>query len=196
MGTDKALLRLDRTAGRAGSEPGEGTTLAEHAARRLAAVCPEVVIADRGRAVLPGWRSIEDGPGRGPAAGLLGAAGAAPGRPVLALACDLPAVPVALLAELAERGARGGADCTAVRTARGLEPLVCHYSPRALSALAEQVAAGRYALHSLFDRGDLLVELVEGEDLERFGDPARMLANLNLPEDLEAFGSEREPRPR
>jgi molybdopterin-guanine dinucleotide biosynthesis protein A len=177
MGADKPLLRL----------PGAGgTTLVEHAAWRLGAVCLEVVVADRGRGLVPGLRSIEDGPGRGPAAGLLGAARCAPGRPLLALACDLPAVPEALLAELAGRGA---ADCAAPSTESGgrrrIETLVCRYSPRALAALAGQVAGGRYALRLLFERRDLVVELLEGEDLARFGDPAKMLANLNTPEDLE-----------
>ncbi len=172
MGADKARLVLG------------GSSLAERAARRLAAVCREVVIADRGRGVAPGWRSIEDGPGRGPAAGLLGAAREAPGRPLLVLGCDLPAVPEALLAALA---ACRDADCAAPRTERGVEPLVCRYGSRALAALTEQVAAGRYALRRLFERRDLVVELIEGEDLVRFGDPAEMLTNLNTPEDLAAF---------
>jgi molybdopterin-guanine dinucleotide biosynthesis protein A len=192
MGTDKALLRLPPPSGpRRPSGQGEpdGQTLVEHAARLLGAVCPEVVIADRGRNLAPrgsALRSIEDGPGRGPAAGLLGAARVAPGRPLLALACDLPGVPEALLADLAERrGADCAAACTESGAGRRIEPLVCRYGPRALEALAEQVERGRYALRLLFERRDLVVELVEGEELARFGDPARMLANLNTPEDLE-----------
>lgn len=172
MGADKARLVLG------------GSALAERAARRLGAVCREVVIADRGRGVAPAWRSIADGAGRGPAAGLLGAARTAPGRPLLVLACDLPAVPEALLAALARRS---GVDCAAPRTVRGIEPLVCRYSPRALTALAEQVAGGRYALRRLFEHRDLVVDLLEGEDLARFGDPSEILANLNTPEDLAAF---------
>jgi len=172
MGVDKARLRLD------------GRTLAERAAERLAAVCAEVFVADRGRGVVPGVRSVEDGPGEGPAAALLGAARTAPGRAVLALACDLPAVPESLLVEIVRRGETRRADCVLARTARGFEPLVARYSPRALAALAEQVRGGRYALRELFTRDDLTVEVIEGAALARHGEPERLFANLNTPEDL------------
>src|SRR6476659_8186021 len=87
LGSDKA--RWDRAA------------LPARAAGALAAVCAEVAVADRGRGLLPGRPSLVDGPGRGPAAGILGGAAAYPGRPLLVLACDLPRVPADLLAELA-----------------------------------------------------------------------------------------------
>src|SRR5262245_23173248 len=73
MGRDKALLEI------------EGETLLARAARRLGEVCEEVLVADAGR-----FGGIPDGPGRGPAAGLLGAARARPGRALLVLAVDLP----------------------------------------------------------------------------------------------------------
>src|SRR6185369_5542437 len=95
MGRDKATL------------PAPGGSLPGRAALRLAAVCPEVVLADRGRGLIPELRSVGDGPGSGPAAGILGAALACPGRSLLVLACDLPEVPEALLAELADLVARG-----------------------------------------------------------------------------------------
>lgn len=177
LGRDKATLVVG------------GRTLAARAAELLARVCPEVVVADRGRGVVPGLRSVADGAGRGPAAGLLGAARAAPGRPLVALACDLPAVPEALLAALATPGETcadwAAADLVLLRTERGLEPLVARYGPRALAALEEQVAAGDYAPRHILDRPDLRVTIVEGDELARFGDPARFLANVNAPEDLE-----------
>ena len=172
MGTDKALIRWG------------GVSLAEHALRRLARVCPDVVVADRGRGVVAGARSIEDGPGRGPVAALLGATRAAPGRALLALACDLPAVPEPFLAELARRGERSGADWVLARTARGIEPLAALYGPRALAALEEQVQEGRYAPRELLTRDDLRIEIIEGPDLARHGDPEHLFANLNHPEDL------------
>ncbi|HEY4575112.1 MAG TPA: NTP transferase domain-containing protein, partial [Thermoanaerobaculia bacterium] len=87
LGSDKARL--------------EGAALPQGAAERLAAVCAEVAVADRGRGLVPGRRSLADGEGRGPAAGILGGAAAYPGRSLLVLACDLPRVPAGLLAELA-----------------------------------------------------------------------------------------------
>src|SRR5262245_2895316 len=112
MGRDKALLTVG------------GASLPARTAERLAAVCAEVAVADRGRRLVPDFPSLSDGPGRGPAAGILGAAAAYPGRPLLVLACDLPGVPAALLAELARSAA---CDLAIPRWRRGVEPLCAFY---------------------------------------------------------------------
>ncbi len=181
MGADKATLQWG------------GISLAERALGRLRAVCSEVLVADRGRGVLGRAHSVEDGPGRGPAAGLLGAARAAPGRALLVLACDLPAVPASLLAEIVARGDATGADWVLVRAARGIEPLVALYGPRALEALDDLVRAGQYAPRGLLERDDLRVETIDGAALARHGDPERMLANLNRPEDLATLDEDAPP---
>ena len=170
MGRDKAVLTL---------APG-GETLAAGAARRLAAVCAEVVVADRGRGTVPGLLSLADGPGHGPAAGLLGAARVRPGRPLLVLACDLPAVPIALLAHLRD----AAADWVVPRWPGGLEPLCALWGPRALAALAERVARGLYALHPLAGDDRLAVRFLDGEALAAFGRPEEIFWNVNAPEDL------------
>lgn len=171
MGRDKAAIELG------------GETLAASAARRLAAVCPEVALADGGRNLVPGLPSLPDGPGRGPAAGLLGAARAFPGRPLLALACDLPHVPVPLLAELAEQA--GEADWALPRWQGGAEPLCALWGPRALAALEARVARGVYALWSLAEEEDLAVRWLEGDLLARFGPPGELFLNVNTPEELD-----------
>ena len=163
MGRDKALLPL------------LGETLPARAARRLAAVCPEVLIADRGRGLLPGFPSLPDGPGKGPAAGLLGAASARPGRSLLVLACDLPQVPAELLAEIASLE---GADAVFPRWSGGVEPLCALYGPAALAILEERVAAGRLDLHGLAASPGLRVRYLEVEA------PEEVFLNLNTPEDL------------
>jgi len=173
MVRDKALLVLP-------PDGPDGETLAAAAARRLTAVCAEVLVADRGRAVVPGLPSLADGPGRGPAAGLLGAAAARPGHPLLVLACDLPDVPVALLKELASPGA----DLTLPRWSGGLEPLCAVWGPAALARLAERVERGLYALHPLAAEPDITVRFLEGERLEGFGPAAELFRNVNTPEDL------------
>lgn len=164
MGRDKALLEI------------EGETLVARAARRLGEVCAEVLIADRGT----GPASVPDGPGRGPAAGLLGAARARPGRSLLVLAVDLPFVPVPLLKELA----RSEADLAIPSWSDGVEPLCAVYGPAALAVLEERVGQGRLDLWSLPDTPGLAVRRLGEEDLRRFGEPARMFLNLNRPEDL------------
>ena len=165
MGWDKALSSLPASA-----------------AERLAAVCAEVAVADRGRGLLPGLPSLPDGPGRGPVAGILGAAAAYPGRPLLVLACDLPRVPVELLAELA---ALQPCDWAVPRWERGLEPLCALYAPTALALLAE---TGLRAPHRLAGE-DLAIRYLEGDDLERFGPPEEVFLNLNTPEDLARYTS-------
>lgn len=178
MGRDKARL----------AAAGGDRTLAAWAAERLAAACPEVALADRERGLVPGLPSLPDGPGRGPAAGLLGAAIAFPGRPLLALACDLPRVPAGLLNELARPGFDlPGFDLIIPRWAGGVEPLCALYGPAALAALAARVARGFLALHDLATEPGLAVHYLEGEALARFGDPAEVFLNLNTPEDWERY---------
>ncbi|MCP3963143.1 MAG: molybdenum cofactor guanylyltransferase [bacterium] len=169
MGRDKARLEL------------RGESLVERAASRLADVAAEVVVADRGRGVSVSRLSLADGPGAGPAAGILGAADARPGRDLLVLACDLPAVPAALLERLA---LRGEADAVVPRWHRGTEPLCALYRVAALDALASAVEGGRFALYALLRSSSLEVCWLEGPELAAFGAPERLFANLNTPEDL------------
>jgi molybdenum cofactor guanylyltransferase len=184
MGQDKALLE---TPGRDGNTGNTGESLPAAAARRLATVCPEVAVADRGRSLLPGFPSLADGPGRGPAAGILGAAAAYPGRSLLVLACDLPRVPAGLLAAftaLAEAG-----DWIVPRWDGGLEPLCALYGPAALAALAVRVGQGRFALHDLDREPGLAVRHLETAAIARFGPPAELFLNLNTPIDWERYAS-------
>ena len=180
MGRDKALLKVD------------GRRLVARAADVLAAVCSEVLAADAGRGYLDdeGVASVPDGPGRGPVAGLLGAAAARPGRPLLALACDLPGVTAPLLAELVKQAHSGGDapggpyDWVVPRGDRGLEPLAALYGPAALDRLVLRVEGGRFDLHGLAAEPGLAVLEVAPEKQARFGDPARLFRNLNEPRDL------------
>lgn len=189
MGNDKALLAVPGPAGDAGDA---GESLPAAAARRLAAVCPQVAVADRGRGLLPGFASLADGPGRGPAAGILGAAAAYPERSLLVLACDLPRVPAGLLAELAASAAFAafaGGGWVVPRWEGGLEPLCALYGPAALAALAARVGRGRFALHDLALEPGLAVRFLEGEELARFGPAADLFLNLNTPADWERYAS-------
>lgn len=168
MGRDKAALPL------------AGVGLAERACRLLAAVCPEVVVADGGRGVAAGFRSLRDGPARGPLAGILGAAETAAGRPLLVLACDLPNVPAGLLVALA--GAPG--DWVIPRWRRGSEPLCALYRPPALALLAARAGRGLYALHEAAAAPGLDVRWLEEREIAAFGDPAEIFRNLNRPQDV------------
>ncbi len=187
FGRDKATLEIARRQeGEAGVE-----TLAGWAFRRLAEVCGEVAVADGGRGVLSGGTTLADGPGRGPAAGLLGAARAFPARSLLVLACDLPAVPVQLLAKIAQVAAEGDFDLVLPRWEEGAEPLAAFYAPKALAALDRRVAAGSYALYDLAEEPGLSVARLSEADLLPFGPPHEIFANVNTPEDLARWSARR-----
>jgi molybdopterin-guanine dinucleotide biosynthesis protein A len=186
MGRDKANLPID------------GMTWLDHTAQRLAEVCRRVVIADRHQTVHPSWPSVDDGPGRGPAAGILGAHRAFPEAELLVLACDLPAVPVALLRHLVAAAPVDAVDVVIPRTQRGVEPLCALYRRRALERLADQVAGGDYALrHLVADTAErmtpLRVHCIEEAVLTRWGMPEHLFSNLNTPQDIERFESPCDP---
>ncbi len=102
-----------------------GETLAHRAAERLASATRRVLVADGGRGLLVEYPSISDGPGEGPAAGILGAARLSPGASILVLACDLPLVPESLLQALAQSAA---GDWIVPRWKDRLEPLCALYA--------------------------------------------------------------------
>jgi molybdopterin-guanine dinucleotide biosynthesis protein A len=176
MGRDKALLELD------------GVSLVERAARKLGSVCSRVVIADGGRGTAVREPSVPDGPGRGPAAGILGASDAFPGVAMLVLACDLPRIPIGLLGAIATCG---NGDLVLPRWNEQLEPLCALYRPRALNGLRAQVAHGVFAPHRLASRPDLAVEFLEGDPLRSHGEPLELFTNLNEPADLERLRGRR-----
>jgi molybdopterin-guanine dinucleotide biosynthesis protein A len=188
FGSDKATLEIGRRLeGETGVE-----TLAGWALRRLREVCGEVAVADGGRGLLAAVRSLPDGPGRGPAAGLLGAARAFPARSLLVLACDLPAVPAHLLAKIAAVATGGDFDLVLPRWQGGAEPLAALYAPKALATLDRRVAAAHYALYDLAEEPGLSVAELSGADLLPFGPPEEIFANVNTPEDLAHWLARRE----
>ncbi len=119
MGSDKAVLEFD------------GRTLLDRSLATLSQVCDEVVIAVGSSSARRGsTASVADAPGvGGPAAGILGAARAHPGRRLLVTACDLPNLTSALLEALCERDG----DWVVPRHGDGLEPLCSLFAPARLS---------------------------------------------------------------
>lgn len=94
LGRDKAMVRFDPA----------GPTLLERAVALLLTSCAEVVVVGpcRRELALPGIRWIADAvDDAGPLAGILAAVEDAAPDPVFVLACDLPAVPVDVIAYLA-----------------------------------------------------------------------------------------------
>ncbi|MDA8015956.1 MAG: molybdenum cofactor guanylyltransferase [Thermoanaerobaculia bacterium] len=178
MGRDKSTLIWPPGAG-------NGKPLWRHTFDRLRGVTPDVLLADAGRCLAPPSEtvpSVPDGPARGPAAGILGAASARPGQSLLVLAVDLPLIPVALLRHLADL-APSDADWILPRRDRGPEPLCSVFGPAALEILRRRAESGIYDLHGLAELSDLRVRHVGDEELLRFGDPGKIFWNVNRPDD-------------
>jgi molybdopterin-guanine dinucleotide biosynthesis protein A len=132
------------------------------------------------------WRVYPDLlPGTGVMGAILTALEATDADRVLTVACDLPFLDSGLLARLLALA--GEADGAWVHTPSGAEPLLACYRRHAAPHLRAAIAAGRLKVTDL--EQVLTIRTVELDELRTFGDPARLLANLNSPEDLSTIES-------
>ncbi len=114
---------------------------------------------------------------RHPLTGLIAALGASAGRGAVAIACDMPLVPARFLAWLAQLE-----EPVAVCEVNGrLEPLLGRYSPTLAGPLAESLARGESLREAV---GALDPHLIGERQMARFGDPERIVFNVNSPEDV------------
>ncbi len=173
MGRDKALLRLG------------GATLLERAVGvvRTAGGEPLIVAADRPGYGSAGARRVDEtaegAAACGPLAALRHGLRACGTPSVVALACDLPLVPAALLRHLAAEVARY--DAVVPRAAGELQVLAAAYAARCLPALDRCLEEGRYSVHGFV--AEVRVKFLDAGDLEPFGGEEIFL-NVNAPEDL------------
>jgi molybdopterin-guanine dinucleotide biosynthesis protein A len=139
-----------------------------------------VVVAKSGSALPPLQVERWDEPAEPihPLAGIVAALQRAGGRPVLAVACDLPFVTAELLAALAARPA----PLVVPEVGGRLHPLLARWDPVLMHDLTAALAR-QAPLYEVVDQ--LRAERVGEAALRRFGDPARLLFNVNDPADLE-----------
>jgi molybdopterin-guanine dinucleotide biosynthesis protein A len=167
MGTSKATVLLD------------GEPLALRALRPLRAAGLEVVLVAKAGDALPAlevpvW--IEKRPERHPLAGILEALERAGGRAVVVCACDMPFVTAELVAHIASQPG------TAVPEAGGrLHPLLARYDPAA-SGVLQAALERRAPLHDAVRQAGATI--VPEAEIAAFGDPERLLFNVNTPADL------------
>jgi molybdenum cofactor guanylyltransferase len=114
---------------------------------------------------------------RHPLTGLLAALGASAGRGVVAIACDMPLVPANFLRWLAQIEA----PVAVCEVGGRLEPLLGRYSQRAAPVLAAALAEGAPMREAV---AALDPHVVGEEEIARFGDPKRIVFNVNSPADL------------
>ena len=98
------------------------------------------------------------------------------GGPVLVCACDMPFVTAELVAHIA-----AGPGTVVLEAGGRLHPLLARYDPAAIAVLNHALAAQRPLHEAIRDAGAVVVSEAE---LARFGDPARLLFNVNTPADL------------
>lgn len=114
---------------------------------------------------------------RHPLTGLLTALRASAGRAVVAIACDMPLVPAKLLTWISHLE-----EEVAVCEVEGeMEPLLGRYSPSAIAVLDEALAAGASMREAV---GALNPFVIREASLARFADPARIVFNVNSPDDV------------
>jgi molybdopterin-guanine dinucleotide biosynthesis protein A len=128
----------------------------------------------------PASRRVPDRvPGCGPLGGLHTALLESKGDRTIVIACDMPYVPAAMLVHLGTLAR--DVDVVVPRTDRGYHPLCAVYARACLEPVARRLAARRLKMTDLFD--DVRVRVVTAEELSAFGDPRRLLANVNTPAD-------------
>ena len=113
---------------------------------------------------------------RHPLHGVIASLEAGGGRPVIAVACDMPLITPGLLAWLAR------VSGVAVPRVEGvLQPLLARYEAGALDLLRLAVGDGQSARRAV---SALMPRLIEEPELAAFGDPFRLFFNVNDSEHL------------
>jgi len=124
----------------------------------------------------------------GPLGGLDTALAHARHDTVVLVACDMPYVTAPLLAHLAALLHRSGdarVDAVVPRTERGYHPLCAAYRRTCHDAVIRRVADRRLRMSGLLE--DLRVRDVSRNELTEFGDPDRLLTNINTAQDYDAL---------
>ena len=167
----------------------EGRTILDRQIATLAPLTDDLLIVGGyrtagARGVQPGDRGAEAPaprvvadivPGCGPLGGLHAALTEARGDTVFLIACDMPYVTAAFVAHLLSLA--GGADIVVPQSERGYHPLCAVYTRACLEPAAARLADRRLRLRELTE--DVRTRVVAVEEIRRFGDPDRLLANVN-----------------
>ena len=165
----------------------EGQTILERQLAALTPVTSDVVIVGGPERVRP--RRVGDlVPGCGPLGGLHAALTDARGDGVVLIACDMPYITSPFISYLITLA--GDAEIVVPQTERGYHPLCAVYARSCLEAVTRRLAERRLKMLDLF--ADVKTRVVTGEDIDRFGDRHRLLANVNTPSEyagLEALQS-------
>ena len=117
--------------------------------------------------------------GCGPLGGLHAALTAARGNAVMLVACDMPYLSTPFLAFLLSLALE--ADVVVPQSERGYHPLCAVYAHACLEPAAARLADRRLKMRELID--SVRTRIVRVDEIRQFGDPDRLLANVNTPAD-------------
>jgi molybdopterin-guanine dinucleotide biosynthesis protein A len=176
-GQSRRLGGIDKSAIQVG-----GRSIFDRQIAEVEQITDDILVVGGGApGVRAGLRVIPDRvPNSGPLGGLDAALAAARDAQLVLIACDMPFVTAALLAYLLELAHT--ADAVVPRTKHGYHPLCAAYTRACRAPVMHRLEERRLALHELFE--DVHVRVVEGSELERFGEAQRLLANVNTPAEL------------
>jgi len=155
----------------------EGRTILDRQLVELSALTTDLLIVG-GRVATPPARAVADiVPGCGPLGGLHAALTAARGDAVFVVACDMPYITSAFAQYLLDLAA--DADIVVPETEHGYHPLCAVYTRACLEPLGRRLADRRLKVMDFVL--ELRARVVTAEEIDRFGDRHRLLANVNTP---------------
>lgn len=169
-GRDKGALLVD------------GQSIRDRQILMLSRVADDIMIVGGGPAWLPDpvVRLVADRfQNCGPLGGVHAAIANAAHDTVFVAACDMPFLTAPFVAHLLDLARH--ADAVLPRTERGYHPLAAVYTRACLDAIERRIARHELKMTALLD--DVRVRVVESEEIEKFGDRHRLLANVNTPAD-------------
>jgi molybdopterin-guanine dinucleotide biosynthesis protein A len=182
-GRDKSALVVD------------GRTIFDRQLSELSQIADEILLVGGtiGREPRPGVTPIADlVPGCGPLGGLHAALIAARGDRVVVVACDMPYVSAPFLAYLVGLASSPGDpgkldefDAIVPQTERGYHPLCAVYTHGVIAPIERRLSAGHFTMTDLL--ADVRLRVVAADEIARFGDPHRLLANVNTPSEHESL---------
>ena len=171
-GTDKGALLVD------------GRTIFDRQVAELSSLTDDVLVVRATDAARDGVtqgigpRVVADlVPGCGPLGGLHAALSEARGDAVFVVACDMPYVTAPFIAYLFSHASE--VDIVVPQTERGYHPLCAVYTRACLEPVAARLADRRLAMRDLV--AAMRTRVVTAEEIDRFGDRHRLLANVNTP---------------
>jgi len=176
MGGKSRRFGQDKVMATVGDKP-----LVEHVIEAIAPLMEDIILVGPARPGMRALKRVDDLiPGLGPMGGIYTALKTVETTFCFVFAADMPAVHTGLVAymqSLAEEQ-----DVIVPAWSGGLEPLHAIYNRRMLSVIEPLVQAHKLRIDRTFDQ--VVLRKVTEDELRRFGDPQRLFANINTPQDV------------